>query len=283
MNNQNQQQASDYVEIDLLELAGALWKRKWLILIVAMLFAAMALSYAYFMVTPMYTSSALLYVNNNSISFGSANLSISSSDLTAASKLVSTYIVILGSRMTLEDVISEAHLPYTYEQLSKMVSATQVNSTEVFRVTVKCDDPYMAEKIANTIVKVLPKKIADVVEGSNVKVVDYAVVNTRKVSPSLSKYTAIGLMLGFILACGYVFIEMMMDDIVHDEATLIDTYGLPVLASIPDLRVRNAGNYGYYDKNGNRTSKSTTSNKRTGTSKKTGSARKTTAKAKEDA
>ncbi|MBR2780323.1 MAG: hypothetical protein IKD81_02780 [Eubacteriaceae bacterium] len=278
MNNNNQQQANDYMEIDLLELAAALWKRKWLILIVAVLFAAIALSYAYFMVTPMYTSSALLYVNNNSISFGSANLSISSSDLTAASKLVSTYIVILSSRMTLEDVIDTAHLPYTYEQLNKMVSATQVNSTEVFRITVKCDDPYMAEKIANTIVKVLPQKIADVVEGSNVKVVDYAVVDTRKVSPSLTKYTAVGLLLGFVLACAYVFIEMMMDDIVHDEATLIDTYGLPVLASIPDLRIRNVDNYGYYDKNGNRTSKSTTSK----TKKTTTSSRRTT-KAKEEA
>ena len=273
MNNTNQQQGNDYVEIDLLELAAALWKRKWLILIVAVIFAAIAFSYAYFLVTPMYTSSALMYVNNNAISFGGANLSISSSDLTAASKLVSTYIVILGSRMTLEEVIDTAHLPYTYEQLSRMVTASQVNNTEVFRITVKCDDPYMAEKIANTIVKVLPEKIASVVEGSNVKVVDYAVVNTRKVSPSLRKYTAIGLLLGIVLACAYVFIEMMMDDIIHDEATIIDTFGMPVLASIPDLRVRNAGNYGYYDKNGNRTSKSTTSktNKRTSSSRKTAS------------
>jgi len=261
MNRSAAQQPNDYYEIDLLQLFGTLWKRKWLIIIVAVLCAAIGFSFAYFLVTPMYSSSALMYVNNNSISFGGSSLAISSSDLTAASKLVSTYIVILGSRMTLEEVISTANLPYTYEQLSWMVTATQVNSTEVFRITVTCDDPYMAERIANTIVKVLPKKISSVVEGSNVKVVDYAVVNKNKVSPSVTRYTAVGGLLGAVLACAYVFIMMMMDDVIHDEAGLIDTFDLPVLASIPDLKSKNSKEYGYYGGSSRKSRKKTAEGK----------------------
>lgn len=244
--NSNNQENNDYIEIDILQLLSALWKKAWLIIVLAVIIGAMGFSYAYFLVTPMYTSSALLYVNNNSISFGGQALSISTSDLSAASKLVNTYIVILGSRMTLEEVISSAHLDLTYEQLSRMVSAEQVNSTEVFKVTVKCSDPYTAEKIANTIVKVLPVKIADIVEGSNVKVVDYAVVNTRKVSPSVTKYTALGIILGVLIACLYILIEMLLDDIIHDEATLTQTFGIPVLAAIPDLKAKDKESYNYY-------------------------------------
>lgn len=41
-------------------------------------------------------------------------------------------MVILKTRGTLEEVIKEANLPYDYEQLSGMIEAGAVNSTEVF-------------------------------------------------------------------------------------------------------------------------------------------------------
>ena len=53
----------------------------------------------------MYTASALMYVNNNSLSVGSTKVSLSYSDLTAAKSLVDTYVVILNARTTLNEVI----------------------------------------------------------------------------------------------------------------------------------------------------------------------------------
>ena len=102
------------------------------------------------------------------------------SDLNAAQSLVDTYAVILKSRGTLEEVIDKAQLPYTYEELSKMVETGAVDNTEIFSITVTSDDPQEATKIANTIVEVLPDRITEIMDGSDVRTVDFAVVPSKK-------------------------------------------------------------------------------------------------------
>lgn len=42
---------TDYYEIDLLRLAGALWKKLWLIVLVTLLCGALAFGYTFFLVT----------------------------------------------------------------------------------------------------------------------------------------------------------------------------------------------------------------------------------------
>ena len=150
--------------IDLVQLMQALWHRAWAILLAILIFGGAAFSYAYFLVTPLYKASAMMYVNNSSISVGSTQVNLN--DLTAAQSLVNTYIVILNTRGTLEEVIDQAGLSYDYETLSGMISAGAVNSTEVFSIEVTSADPQEAEKIANTIAELLPDRIAEIVDGS---------------------------------------------------------------------------------------------------------------------
>ena len=125
-----------------------------------------------------------------------------------------------------------------------MISAESVNSTEVFSIEVTSPDPQEAELLANTIARVLPEKIASIVEGSSARIVDYAVVPAKKDSPSLAKYTAIGALLGFVLACGIIVVRELMDEQIHDSDYLIQTYDIPVLAVIPDLlSTKNSNDY----------------------------------------
>lgn len=164
---------SEYVKIDLGQIAEGLVRRLWVIVIAMVVCGSILFSYAAFMVTPLYEASVLMYVNNSSFSVGSTSFSISSSEISAAKSLVDTYLVILKTRLTLNDVISRGHLDCTYEELVKMIRAESVNDTEVFTVTVTSDDPQEAEHIVNTIAQVLPDKIAGIVEGSSVRIVDY--------------------------------------------------------------------------------------------------------------
>ena len=237
---------SDYIEIDFLRLLNAIWRKVWLVILVAILCAAIAFSYASFFVAPLYESSALMYVNNSSFSLGSTSFSISSAELTAAQDLVETYIVILKTRTTLMDVIKKADLDYSYEDLSKMISASAVNGTEIFRITVTSKSPREAERIANPIAKILPEKISGIVDGSSVRVVDYAVVPSRKASPSITKYTAIGLFLGVVISCLWIALTELFDDLIHDVDALPYLESMPVLAAIPNLQ-ESGKSKDYYD------------------------------------
>ena len=169
--------------IDLLRLLNAYWHRLWMIVIAAIVCGGLGFSYAAFILEPTYKAEALMYVNNSSISVGSTSFSISPSELSAAQSLVDTYVVILKTRTTLEKVIEKADLKYTYEQLSKMISSGSISNTEVFNIDVTSNDPAEAELIANTIAKVLPERISGIVDGSSVRIVDYAVKPSAKAGP----------------------------------------------------------------------------------------------------
>lgn len=235
---------NEFYELDLIQWLQALWRKVWAIILAAVIGGGAAFSVAAFLVTPLYEAEALMYVNNSSFSVGNTSFSISNSELSAAQSLVDTYIIILNSRSTLNEVIEAADLDYSYSELKEMLHAEAVNGTEVFRVTVTSPKPAEAEQIANTITRVLPGAIADVVDGSDVRIVDYAVVPSEKSSPSVTLYTAIGLLIGVVMMCLIITIQEMTDTLIHSEDYLLESYALPILAVVPDLT--NAKTTGYY-------------------------------------
>ena len=242
----------DYYVIDIWHIIRAVWHRAWVVILSAAIAAVIGFSLAAFAITPMYSSSVMMYVNNSSFSLGNTSFSISSSEISAAQSLLKTYIVILNNRTTLEAVIDKAEVDYTYKDLSGMISASSVNDTEVLKVTVTSEDPYEAAKIANCIAEVLPTRISEVIEGSSMKIVDSGVVNLQKVSPSITKYTAVGFTLGALAAVMILVIIALMDGTIHDEEYIIDTYNYPILAKVPDLTgdKHTKGYYAYYKKHG---------------------------------
>lgn len=240
---------SEYIQIDLLKIANGLIRRWAIILVATLVCGALMFAYSAFCITPLYESSVLMYVNNSSFSVGATSFSISSSEISAAKSLVETYQVILKTRMTLDDVIRLGELDYSYEDLCEMIETESVNDTEVFSVTITSADPYEAEHIANTIAQVLPEKIAGIVEGSSVRVVDYAVVPREKVSPSISGYTIVGLLLGVLLSSAVIAIIEIVDDTIRGEDYLLENFeGVPLLAVIPDMLDDRQKNQYYYEK-----------------------------------
>lgn len=241
----------DYYVVDLSHIVKVVWHRIWIIGIVSILIAALCFSIAAFFITPTYSSSIMLYVNNSSFNVGDLGFSISSSQLTAAQSLAKTYTVLLKNRTTLERVIDEAEVEYDWETIYDMIESGPVNETEVLRITVTCTNPYEAERIANGIAKVLPQRVAEIVEGASMEVVDSAIVDTEKVAPSISLYTIVGFILGALISIAVLIIMALMDNTVHDEDYVIKTYDYPILAKVPDLLDAGTKKYGYYYKRQN--------------------------------
>lgn len=241
-----QQTNQEYYTLDVLHLLKTLWRKAWLIAVAGFLVAAMGFVMSAYVIAPKYTSSVMLYVNNSSFSLGNTSFSISSSEISAAQSLVKTYVVMLQNRTTLETVIDKAKIDYTYDTLKGMIKASSVNETEVMKVTVTSTDPYEASKIANAIGEVLPVRISEIIDGATMEVVDSAVPDLKKVEPSITKYTAIGFILGVLLSMIAVLISAMMDDTIHDEEYILQTYDYPILAKVPNLLDSGSNKYGGY-------------------------------------
>ena len=238
---------TDEIEIDLMKIMQVLLQKARFIIAVALLIAAVTFGATYFFITPLYTSTALMYVNNSGFSLGNTSFSISQGELTAAQGLVDTYIVLLKSRTTLEDIIDKCSLEYDYEELRDMIEAEAVNSTEIFSVDVTSTSPREAERIANTIAQVLPERIASIVDGSDVRIVDYAVVPSERTSPSFTINTMIGALAGFVLAAIIVVLRYMLDDQIRGEDYLTQAYpNIPLLAVVPDMTSAESKGYFYH-------------------------------------
>ena len=240
---------NDEVVIDLRRILEAVLKKSWLVVLASVVGAVLALLVTVFAITPEYQSAAMFYVNNNSLSVGDASFSISSGDLSTSRNLVESYIVILNTRESLNDVIDYAGVDRTYKDVKKMISAAAVNETEIFEVVVTSTDPVEAERIANAIAYILPKRISSIIEGTSAKVVDAAVVPVKPSSPSYTKNTVIGFLLGFVMVVGMVALQEIFDVSIREDEDISQTCSHPILASVPDMLTQGKGGHEYaYDR-----------------------------------
>ena len=223
---------NEVMEIDIREIGQMLWKKIWLLLLCAVLVTGMLLVYTVNFVTPLYTASVTIYVNNNS---SQNNLAISSNDLAVALRLVNTYINILGSDQVLEEVIEKTGAVLTPAQLRAMISAETMGETEMFEVKVKTPSPQMSQDLANTIAEVAPGKISAVIEGSSAKVVDYAKLPEGRSYPSYTKNAILGFVLGLVGSAVVLVCWSALDTRVKCEKDLMKVCQLPVLGKIPDI------------------------------------------------
>ncbi len=242
-------QKQDEFEIDIKRLFDALLAKAWLIAIVSVVCAILTFAGTKLLITPLYESSAMFYVNNNNFSVGDTSLSISSSDITASKSLVDSYIVILNSRACLTDVIDYAGVSYTYSELKEMLSASAVNDTEIFQVVVTSPDPKEAETIANAVAQILPKRISSIIEGTSAKIVDYAIVASKPSSPSVIKNTILGLLIGLVATAGIIVLYEIFDVTIRNEEDVTQTSTYPILAAVPDMMAPTKGGY-YYNGEG---------------------------------
>ena len=248
-------QREELFEIDLARVFAAIMGKLWVIAIVATLCAVLAFSFTFCFIAPEYQASAVFYVNNNSLSVGDASFSLSSGDISAAKSLVDSYIVILDSWPTLNQIIDYAKLDCTRDELSEMISAGAVNDTEIFKITVTSTDPKEAETIANAVAAVLPVRIDQIIEGTSARVVETALTPAAPSSPSYPKNTVVGFMLGFMLTVVVIVLREVFDNTVRSEVDVTQVCELPILAAVPDMIVPDKGGYYTYTESGQKKKK----------------------------
>ena len=258
---ENEAMKNSETELDLKNILSAVGRKWWVLAICALLMGALAFGYTRFFVTPKYQSSAMFYVNNGSLSMSDTDITLSSGALTASKDLVDSYIVLLTARPALLDVIDYSGENITYGQLRGMISASSVNDTEIFRVVVTSPDPYQAERLANAIAHILPKRISSIIEGTSAKVVETAIVASAPSSPSYSRNITLGLLLGVLFSAVVIALKEFFDVSIRSDEDIANCGNLSILTAVPDMSVKNnKAGYGY----GNTKSSSSSSSSRHG-------------------
>ena len=236
----------DFTEIDLKQLVWALIQKVWLLILCALVGGGVSYFYTANFITPMYRASVSIYVNNANPQMSNSSY-ISGSDLATAQRLVNTYVNIIKSNTVLEKVAEQSGLDITAEQIRGMMTAAPVEDTEIFEIYISSADPALAAQVANSIAEVAPDEIANFLEGSSTKIIDYAEVPQFRYTPSYRRNTFFGACAGGALAAAYVILKTILDVRIKGEDDLERLFDLPVLGAIPDFgENRGGGTYGGY-------------------------------------
>lgn len=227
MDRENELMNRQEDEIDLLELFRA-WKRRiWLILLVTFLGGSIGFAFSKLALTPQFTSTAMMYVLSKETTLTSL------ADLQIGSQLTQDYKVITTSRPVLEGVIGELGLDLTYEQLKQKISIGNPQDTRILSITVTDPDPQRAKKIVDSVANVSSEYIGDIMEMIPPKMIEDGQLPTQKSSPSNAKNAMLGAMLGMVLTCGLITLQVILNDTIQTEEDVEKYLGLTVLAEIP--------------------------------------------------
>lgn len=231
----NQVDTGEY--IDLLELAKALREKIVLLIICSLLGGFVMGIYSFFIATPVYESTAKLYILSKTTSITSIT------DIQIGTSLASDYVELIKSRPVVETVINDMDLDMSYEQMVGNLVLENVADTRLVKITVRDTDPRRAKLIANDFARVAKVQISNIMRTDEPTIAESAVVKSQPVSPNKRKNILMGILIGLVLACGYVTVRFLMDDTIKDPDDVFKYLDLDNLAIIPfeDGKNQNSG------------------------------------------
>lgn len=237
MTNQTMQSAAmvddDYDTIDLLEVLEVVRQHILIIVLVTVIAAVAGFSFSRFVMVPQYEASALMIVNTRQ----DTTANVTSDQINSATKLVSTYSIIIKSDTVLQQVISNLGLTLTYDQLKERVTVSAVDDTQVMQITVRSDNPEWARQVCEQITTISPDVILESVEAGSVKLISQAAVTPEPVSPNVMRNTAIAALLGLVASIGIVVLRELLDNKIKSEDDVRKYLDLPVVGVIPDYEM----------------------------------------------
>ncbi|GAX03830.1 exopolysaccharide biosynthesis protein [Secundilactobacillus pentosiphilus] len=259
--------------LDLQKMVGILRKHIVFIIIAVIGFGIIAFGVSEFAMTPKYTSTTQLLVNQKD----NNNPALAAQNQQADVQMVNTYKDIVTNQVILQQVqknlthpeklvhkarkavyrtnsvtgkkvLVRAAKPAVYKstgkaykvsvgELQKAISVNSQQNSQVFAINVETNDPNKSAVIANEVAQVFKTKIKTMMRINNVSTVSNATPNFNKTSPNTKLIIVVGSMLGLLVAIGYVFIKELTDTSVKDDEFLQDELGLTNLGHVASIKM----------------------------------------------
>ena len=248
-------------ELDLKELLVAFWEKKIIIGIVVLVFFIIGVVYSFFFVTPMYESYSQVLLGRNAetpvdpttgapIDTSTTDQTITQTDLTLNKSLISTYGELIKTKTVASDVLTKLKENsevsgtenLTEADIMNNITVSAVDDTAIIKITVRNEDPNLAQAIASELLVAFTEKINEAYNINNVYVVDQPTVNTNPVNVNHVKDIVIFVLIGFVLVAMYILVMEMLNVKIKTVSDIEKVTNIPVLAEISKMNTKKGGN-----------------------------------------
>ena len=135
-----------------------------------------------------------------------------------------------------DNLIANLDLPYTREQLNKMISAESSDSKGKVKLIVRCGDAYDAKTVVNELAELSVQEFNRVITFGAAEVSHFGELNTKPLlRGSIPLFTIAAFLAGIIASCIISYFHAAFDKVVRSDDDIAQNHGFPVLASIPEL------------------------------------------------
>ncbi len=218
------------------EILGVLWRRLWVILLVAAVLAGAAVGYS-FLQTPTYEASIKILVGQEQATDAPTSLG---SDVQGLQQLTQTATEAVGTRPVAGAVIRRLNLRITPEDFLENLSVEQVQATQFIEVSYEDTSPARAQRIANTVGDVFSDQVSEISPSANAitaTVWEEAAVPDSPASPNPLRDGLLALVLGGMLGVGLAFLLEHLDDSWRSPEEAERVSGVPTFGVIPEFDV----------------------------------------------
>lgn len=220
-------------EISLREILDLLQENWKMIVIITLVFVAMAAVGTTFLIEKTYNSSTTLIVGKPE--GYTSTVSDTANELRINQQLVGTYSEIAKSKSVMTQVNSALNLGLSDSQLAEMITVSTVNDTELIKISVTSEDPVLAASIANKTAEKFMTNVAELMKINNLQIVDEAIVNSSPVGPNIKLNLAIAFLMGIIVSVGIIFVKEALNTTVKTVDQLKILVGdVSIIGTIPD-------------------------------------------------
>ncbi|MBQ7699312.1 MAG: hypothetical protein IJT49_03095 [Clostridia bacterium] len=228
-NDTNEQEVS----ISLLLIFRIIVKHILPILLATVVVGGAAFAVTKIFIKPKYRASAMVYVRANA----QTGNTTTTSEMSVAKQLVTTYSIILETDRVLEEVYDNLDSQYkvSVTTIKNNLTEEAIENSEIFRINYVDTDPERAEKIVNAVAEIAPQKILDIVQTGAAQVVQYASTPKSPISPNALRNAAIAAAAAFVLSAAVFVMIALFDTSIRTSEDLSETFGLTVLGSIPTI------------------------------------------------
>lgn len=227
---ENQTWNNDEIEIDLREVLYSLKKKLWLVLAVTLLCGSIAGVFAGVVMEPVYTSTTKMLVLTKETTLSSL------ADLQMGSQLAQDYRILIESRPVMEEVLETCGLSdeMEYEELKGKMTIENLDDSRILSISIEDSDPERAKTLTDTIAQSSSDYIAESMEITPPKIIEEGEIPTEKTGPSVLKFMAMGMFLGFLAMAGAVVVQTILNDTIQSEEDIQKYLGVSALAVVPD-------------------------------------------------
>jgi capsular polysaccharide biosynthesis protein len=213
------------------DFLAILWRRLWIIVLVALLFAAAAAGISLTQ-TPQYEATTTILVSQtpsqDSTSLGS--------DVAGVQSLVQTVVEAVSSRPIAASVIDNLGLQMEPQTLLDNTSVEAVPDTQFIEVVYTDANPARAQEVVNSIGQVSSNQVSEVSAGViTAEVWEEAVqpVSPSSPTPILNALLALGL--GLMFGVGLAILLEFVDDSWRSPEEVEEISGVPTFGVIPEF------------------------------------------------